>query len=107
MTPMPLITAPVGIDHDDAAALLRQHKVEKLPLVDDDGRLAGLITVKDFVKTEQFPLATKDDARPAAGRRRDRLLRRRLGARDDAGRGRRRRARRRHRATATSGCCST
>ncbi len=60
MTPMPLITAPVGIGHDDAARILRQHKRERLPLVDEQGRLAGLITVKDFVKSEQFPLASKD-----------------------------------------------
>ena len=60
MTPMPLITAPVGISNADAAALLGRHKVEKLPLVDADGRLAGLITVKDFVKTEKYPNATKD-----------------------------------------------
>jgi IMP dehydrogenase len=60
MTPMPLVTAPVGISRDDAAALLAKHKVEKLPLVDREGRLRGLITVKDFVKSEQFPLATKD-----------------------------------------------
>ena len=61
MTPMPLITAPVGISREDATALLRQHKRERLPIVDGDGRLAGLITVKDFVKSEQFPLASKDD----------------------------------------------
>jgi IMP dehydrogenase len=60
MTPMPLITAPVGISKPDAAALLAKHKIEKLPLVDEAGRLAGLITVKDFVKTEQYPHATKD-----------------------------------------------
>ncbi len=60
MTAMPLVTAPVGIKSDDAAALLAQHKIEKLPLVDDVGRLTGLITVKDFVKSEQYPLATKD-----------------------------------------------
>jgi IMP dehydrogenase len=60
MTPMPLVTAPVGISSDDAAALLAKHKVEKLPLVDPDGRLTGLITVKDFVKSEQYPDATKD-----------------------------------------------
>jgi IMP dehydrogenase len=60
MTPMPLITAPVGIPRDDAAKLLRQHKRERLPLVDGEGRLAGLITVKDFVKSEQFPHASKD-----------------------------------------------
>ena len=60
MTPPPLITAPVGISHDDATVLLRQHKRERLPLIDDAGRLAGLITVKDFVKSERFPLASKD-----------------------------------------------
>jgi len=61
MTPMPLITAPAGITSDDAIALLGKHKIEKLPLVDGDGRLTGLITVKDFVKTEQYPDASKDD----------------------------------------------
>ncbi|MGH3455277.1 MAG: IMP dehydrogenase, partial [Nocardioidaceae bacterium] len=60
MTPMPLVTAPAGIESDDAAALLAKHKVEKLPLVDDAGRLSGLITVKDFVKSEQYPLSSKD-----------------------------------------------
>ncbi len=60
MTPMPLVTGPVGISREDATTLLRQHKRERLPLVDGDGRLAGLITVKDFVKSEQFPHATKD-----------------------------------------------
>ena len=60
MTPMPLVTAPVGISSEDAAALLAKHKLEKLPLVDDEGRLTGLITVKDFVKSEQYPHATKD-----------------------------------------------
>jgi len=60
MTPQPLVTAPVGIEREDAAALLAKHKVEKLPLLDDAGRLAGLITVKDFVKSEQYPLSTKD-----------------------------------------------
>ncbi len=60
MTPMPLVTAPVGIKPDDAFGLLAQHKIEKLPLVDDSGRLKGLITVKDFVKSEEYPNATKD-----------------------------------------------
>jgi len=62
MTPMPLITAPVGISREDATALLRQHKRERLPLLDDEGRLAGLITVKDFVKSEQYPDASKDSS---------------------------------------------
>ncbi|MBO4275384.1 IMP dehydrogenase [Microbispora triticiradicis] len=60
MTPMPLVTAPVGVDREEAFRLLRQNKVEKLPLVDEAGRLQGLITVKDFTKSEQYPLATKD-----------------------------------------------
>ncbi len=60
MTPMPLITAPEGISREDATLLMRQHKRERLPLVDGEGRLAGLITVKDFVKSEQYPLASKD-----------------------------------------------
>jgi IMP dehydrogenase len=60
MTPMPLVTAPAGAARDEALALLKRHKVEKLPLVDDGGRLRGLITVKDFTKSEKFPHATKD-----------------------------------------------
>ena len=60
MTPMPLVTAPAGVGKDDALALLARHKVEKLPLIDAAGRLTGLITVKDFTKSQDFPLATKD-----------------------------------------------
>jgi IMP dehydrogenase len=60
MTPMPLITAPVGVSREDALTLLASNKIEKLPLVDAAGRLTGLITVKDFTKSEAFPLATKD-----------------------------------------------
>ena len=60
MTPMPLVTGSEGISGPDALALLQQNKIEKLPLVDDAGRLRGLITVKDYVKRDQFPLATKD-----------------------------------------------
>jgi IMP dehydrogenase len=60
MTRTPLITAPVGIDPDGAVAIFAQHKIEKLPLVDDSGILKGLITVKDFDKSEQYPNATKD-----------------------------------------------
>jgi len=62
MTKAPLITAPVGINPDEAIAIFAKHKIEKLPLVDAEGRLRGLITVKDFDKTEQYPNATKDDA---------------------------------------------
>jgi IMP dehydrogenase len=60
MTPMPLVTGPVGISREEATLLLRKHKRERLPLVDGEGRLGGLITVKDFVKSEQFPHASKD-----------------------------------------------
>ena len=60
MTAMPLVTAPVGVSRDDALQLLQDNKVEKLPLVDDRGHLRGLITVKDFAKTRDYPLATKD-----------------------------------------------
>ncbi len=60
MTPMPLVTAPVGVSRDQALRLLSQNKVEKLPLVDAQGLLRGLITVKDFTKSEKFPYATKD-----------------------------------------------
>jgi IMP dehydrogenase len=62
MTPMPLVTAPVGTSGEDAMRLLARHKVEKLPLVDGAGRLRGLITVKDFAKSEKYPLATKDES---------------------------------------------
>ncbi len=60
MTKMPLVTAPVGISRDEATEILRKHKLERLPLVDQHGRLGGLITVKDFVRGEQFPHASKD-----------------------------------------------
>ncbi|MDK9670968.1 IMP dehydrogenase [Propionibacterium freudenreichii] len=60
MTKMPLVTGPVGIKPDDALKLLATNKIEKLPLVDDQGRLKGLITLKDFVKSDQYPLAAKD-----------------------------------------------
>jgi IMP dehydrogenase len=60
MTKAPLITAQEGVSAEAALGLLRRHKIEKLPIVDNHGKLTGLITVKDFVKTEQFPLATKD-----------------------------------------------
>src|SRR5664280_1561947 len=62
MTPMPLVTARVGVDKIEALALLARNKIEKLPLVDEAGRLKGLFTIKDFVKTEQFPMATKDES---------------------------------------------
>jgi len=61
MTKMPLITGPVGISSENAMALLAENKIEKLPLVDAQGRLKGLITLKDFVKSDQYPNATKDE----------------------------------------------
>ena len=60
MTPMPLVTAREGVSGPDALALLQKNKIEKLPLVDGAGRLRGLITVKDYVKRDQYPLSTKD-----------------------------------------------
>ncbi len=61
MTKDHLITGPSNITKEDAHQLLAKYKVEKLPLVDNEGKLTGLITVKDFVKTEQYPEATKDE----------------------------------------------
>ncbi len=62
MTHMPLVTAPARVTREEALKLLKQHKLEKLPLMDERGKLRGLITVKDFTKSEQFPNATKDEA---------------------------------------------
>lgn len=62
MTPRErLIVGSVGVGRDEAKALLAEHRIEKLPIVDDEDHLTGLITVKDFVKTEQYPNATKDE----------------------------------------------
>ena len=61
MTKMPLVTAKQGITRDEAQAIFQKHRIEKLPLVDEAGKLTGLITVKDFDKREQYPNATKDD----------------------------------------------
>jgi len=61
MTSRDLVTAPVGTTLDEASAILGRNKVEKLPVVDHDGRLKGLITVKDIQKKIRYPLATKDD----------------------------------------------
>jgi len=60
MTKEGLITGPVGTTLDEAKEILQRHKIEKLPIVDDDGRLKGLITTKDIEKIRQFPFATKD-----------------------------------------------
>ena len=61
MTKMPLVTGPVGIAPDEAMRLLAQNKIEKLPLVDTDGTLRGLITLKDYVKSDKYPLSSKDE----------------------------------------------
>ncbi|MGF2948810.1 IMP dehydrogenase [Microbacterium alcoholitolerans] len=61
MTSENLVTAKVGVAAEDVIALFAKHRVEKLPLIDDDGKLAGLITIKDFDKSEKYPLATKDE----------------------------------------------
>lgn len=61
MTPRDrLVVAPPGTPVDEAKAILHQHKIEKLPLLDEGGRLRGVITSKDIVKRQQFPQATKD-----------------------------------------------
>ncbi|MGO4792202.1 IMP dehydrogenase [Paenibacillus sp. 2KB_20] len=60
MTSENLVTAPVGTTLQDAEMILQKHKIEKLPLVDDDNVLKGLITIKDIEKAIQFPRAAKD-----------------------------------------------
>ncbi|MDZ7836382.1 MAG: IMP dehydrogenase [Alkalibacterium sp.] len=60
MTDEDLVTAPVGTSLEEAEKILQKHKIEKLPLVDKDGRLSGLITIKDIEKVVQFPNAAKD-----------------------------------------------
>lgn len=61
MTKMPLITAPKGCTLDDAASIFAGNKVEKLPIVDENNKLTGLITIKDLKKRQEYPLANKDD----------------------------------------------
>jgi IMP dehydrogenase len=61
MTKEGLVTAPVGTTLEEAQAILGRHRIEKLPIVDLEGRLKGLITVKDIAKREAYPLATKDE----------------------------------------------
>ena len=60
MTPQPLVTAKVGISLEEAKQLLQKHKIEKLPLVNGEGVVKGLITVKDIQKARDFPNAAKD-----------------------------------------------
>jgi IMP dehydrogenase len=61
MTPQPLVTVPVGTTLDEAKVKLQKHRIEKLLVVDDDGHLKGLITVKDIQKAINFPTAAKDE----------------------------------------------
>ena len=61
MTSENLVTAPVGTDLKTAESILQEHRIEKLPLVDKEGRLSGLITIKDIEKVIEFPNAAKDE----------------------------------------------
>jgi IMP dehydrogenase len=60
MTPSPLITAKKGTTLEEAQQILQKHKIEKLPIVDKNGKLIGLITIKDIEKKQQYPNANKD-----------------------------------------------
>jgi IMP dehydrogenase len=61
MTKAPLVTAKAGITLEEASKVLQEHKIEKLPIVDENNRLQGLITIKDIEKKEKFPNANKDE----------------------------------------------
>ena len=60
MTKMPLITAEKGISLDDAADIMHQNKIEKLPIIDEEGFLKGLVTIKDIKKRIEYPNSNKD-----------------------------------------------
>ena len=60
MTREDLVTGKVGTTLGEAQEILRQHKIEKLPLVDEEGNLKGLITIKDIEKAVQFPNSARD-----------------------------------------------
>ncbi len=60
MTKMPLITAQPGITLEEAAEKMNEHKIEKLPIIDEEGRLKGLVTIKDIKKKIEYPNANKD-----------------------------------------------
>ena len=62
MRRQPLVTAPLGTTLEQAQQVLREHRIEKLPLVDEDGMLKGLITVKDIKKKEEHPNASEDSS---------------------------------------------
>ncbi len=61
MTKMPLITAKPGITLEEAAEKMNEHKIEKLPIIDEEGKLKGLVTIKDIKKKIEYPNANKDD----------------------------------------------
>lgn len=61
MTVMPLITAKAGITLEEAAQIMHKNKIEKLPIIDDNGHLKGLVTIKDIKKRIEYPHANKDD----------------------------------------------
>lgn len=61
MTARDLISAPLGIGIEEAQDILRENKIEKLPILDKQGRLAGLVTAKDIMKRKRFPAAAKDN----------------------------------------------
>ncbi|MDD5373234.1 MAG: IMP dehydrogenase [Sulfurimonas sp.] len=61
MTKMPLITAKSGISLDEAADIMHKNKIEKLPIIDDEGFLKGLVTIKDIKKRIEYPNSNKDD----------------------------------------------
>ena len=98
MTATGLVTAPVGTTLDEAERILHRNKVEKLPVVDADGALRGLITVKDISKRHRVSERDEGRAGPPPRRRGDRRRARRARARRGARRRRRRRPRSRHRA---------
>ena len=72
MTSKGLVTAPVGTTLEEAREILHRHKIEKLPIVDENGVLKGLITVKDIQKKIDYPNAAKDSAGPPPSRGRGR-----------------------------------
>lgn len=61
MTKEDLVTAPVGTNLEEAQQILRAHKIEKLPIVDNNGKLKGLITIKDIEKSVQYPNSARDE----------------------------------------------
>ena len=104
MTPRDRLVVHTGpISLADAERVMTARKVKKLPLVNADGTVLGLITAKDLIKHREHPFATRDEPRPPAGRRGGRRDRRLSRARQRGGSRRRRRARHRHRSRPLAG----